>query len=285
MEDPVQHVVEQIRRLINHPAQHIRRLSTRPPYRLGVAGVATVAAAGMVTMVVNQPPEPADRTAPAGVAAAALAPDASSPAAPTSAPAPGDASPSDPASSAASRSAAAPTTQAPPKPPATKSLAYDYQAQTTFYYCGPAATRIALSAMGRTPSQDDLARRLNTSELGTDSAADTTRVLNGLGKGADYVTRELPGAPSPAQMDRLQADAVRAIGGGRPIVANIVGSQVDTEGGWHDYPGGHYVTVVGYRDQGRLLKIADPAFVNGQSSYWITTIDLAKWMATRGYST
>jgi hypothetical protein len=177
------------------------------------------------------------------------------------------------------------TTPAKPAPPASKVLDYDYQAQINGYYCGPAATRIALTARDRNPSQDDVASRLGTTVNGTNSAEDTTRVLNSLGKTSFYQTTSIPGgSATPAQMDRLQADVVHAISNGYPIVANIVGSATDTGGGWHAYDGGHYLTVVGYRDNGRTVQIADPAYVNGVSSYWMTTINLANWMGTRGYS-
>ncbi|SCL32221.1 Peptidase_C39 like family protein [Micromonospora pallida] len=172
----------------------------------------------------------------------------------------------------------------PPKPPASKVLDIQYQAQTTYYYCGPAATRIALTARDIVRTQDDLAQRLNTTEAGTNSAEDTTRVLNALVGKDFYRTRMISGgSATPAQMDRLQADVVRAVGSGYAVVVNIAGSATDVDGGWHSYPGGHYLTVVGYRDNGRTVKISDPANP-AASSYWMTTIDLANWAATRGYS-
>ncbi|WP_425413647.1 C39 family peptidase [Micromonospora inyonensis] len=176
------------------------------------------------------------------------------------------------------------TSPTPPKPPASKVLDIQYQEQTTFYYCGPAATRIALTARDVVRSQDDLARRLHTTEAGTNSAEDTTRVLNDLVGRDVYRTRTIPGgAATPAQMDRLQADVVRAVGSGYAVVVNIAGSATDVAGGWHSYPGGHYLTVVGYRDNGRTVKIADPANA-AAGSYWMTSISLAHWAATRGYS-
>jgi hypothetical protein len=32
------------------------------------------------------------------------------------------------------------------------------------------------------------------------------------------------------------------------------------------------------------MKIADPADPQGDGTYWVTTANLADWMATRGYS-
>lgn len=196
-------------------------------------------------------------------------------------------------STGASTSAASPSAEPNPdlttkpaavKPPSLKVLDYEYQEQINYYYCGPAATRIALTVQSVNRGQDDLAGRLRTTEYGTDSAEDTTRVLNSLMGRDVYQTRTIPGAAAtPAEMDRLQADVVRAVGDGHAIVANIAGSATDTAGGWHSFPGGHYLTVVGYRDDGRTVKIADPANA-ATAAYWMTTIDLANWIAQRGYS-
>ncbi len=183
--------------------------------------------------------------------------------------------------------AQAATVTPPPAPaaPAKKELSVDYQPQVNFYYCGPAATRIAASAQGHQLSQDEVASKLGTTVNGTPSADDTTRVLNSItGKNA-YRTTAIPDTePKPAQMDRLQADVVRAVNDGRPVVANIKGAAMDEAGTAHAYDGGHYITVIGYDDEGRGVRIADPADVNGNDFYWMSTIDLTNWMATRGYS-
>ncbi|ROT26793.1 C39 family peptidase [Micromonospora sp. HM5-17] len=167
--------------------------------------------------------------------------------------------------------------------PAAKHLDYQYQPQSTYYYCAPAATRIALSAQGHTPSQDDVATKLGTTEAGTNSAEDTTRVLNDTGD-TNYHTVEIPNpTATPTEMDRLQVDVVQAIDAGRPVVANIKGTAVDTDGNPHSYEGGHYLTIVGYDDHGRTVTIADPANPN-HSQYQMSTITLANWIAERGYS-
>jgi hypothetical protein len=186
-----------------------------------------------------------------------------------------------PAASASPTPAAAPA----PPPPSEKELGYTFQLQTTFYYCGPAATRIAASVWGFTPSQDDLAGMLGTTVNGTNSAFDIARVLNGINGTSFYHATSIPGqAATPAQMDQLQADVVHAVSNGYTVVANIAGTAWDTAGVPHAYDGGHYLTVVGYSDDGRTVKIADPANVVGDGSYWMTTINLANWAATRGYA-
>jgi hypothetical protein len=192
--------------------------------------------------------------------------------------------PSAPATPAASASPT-PTAAPVPPPPSEKELGYQFQLQTTFYYCGPAATRIASSVFGLTPSQDDLAAMLDTTVNGTNSAFDIARVLNGIDGTSFYHATSIPGqAATPAEMDQLQADVVHAVSNGFAVVANIAGTAWDADSVSHSYDGGHYLTVVGYKDDGRTVKIADPANLSGDGSYWMTTINLANWSATRGYA-
>jgi hypothetical protein len=179
----------------------------------------------------------------------------------------------------------APTQATTPAAPASRVLDFQFQPQPNYYYCGPAATRIALTASGHTLSQDEIAEKLHTTTSGTDSAIDTTRGLNEILGGNVYQTRDVPGpSATPAQMDQLQADVVRAISGGRAVVANVDHGVTDTDGNSHTYDGGHFLTIVGYKDSGRTVKIADPAIPNGGNTYWVTTINMTNWMTTHGYS-
>ena len=158
-----------------------------------------------------------------------------------------------------------------------------YKAQENYYYCGPASTRIALSAQDKTPSQDEVARHLGTTENGTNSAEDTTRVLEAL-TGDDYETTTIPDqASADRHGDEMRANITEAIDDERAVVTNIAGSIVDTDGVRHSYPGGHYVAVVGYRDGGAQVKIADPAKPDN-AMYWVDVDQVADWVATRGYS-
>jgi hypothetical protein len=193
---------------------------------------------------------------------------------------------------AATATAAAPADKPTPaaaqkanKTPSAKTVDVQYEAQPNFYYCGPAATRIALTGLGHDPSQDDVAKQLGTTTDGTNSAEDTTRVLNAITGGDVYKTKSIPDKKaSRAEAHRLQADVVRAIDNNHPVVANIAGTTTDTDGNVHSFEGGHYLTIVGYNDGGRTVNIADPANVNGQNHYTMTTTDMANWIATRGYS-
>lgn len=269
--------------------RQLRRLATERPYQIVAASAAALAIAtttgALLAGADGAPASEHTATTVAEMRSDTIASrDQARVASPSAAP-----STAAPATSAASPAAKATSNPdltrkpTPPKPPATKVLDYDYEAQNTYYNCGPAATRNALSATGIDRTQEELGAELGTTEMGTNSAEDTTRVLNAEVKGSPYQTRMFAGTPSPAQMDRLQADVVKAITDGRGVVANVVGDATDTNGGWHSYGGGHYIAVVGYKDNGRTVRIADSANA-ADPAYWITTIDLANWIATRGYS-
>lgn len=162
------------------------------------------------------------------------------------------------------------------------SAKYQYQAQPNAYYCGPASTRIALSAEGKQVSQDELAQKLGTTLNGTDSALDITRVLNDY-TGGKYKTTELrDDVADQGQIEQLRADVKTAVDQGRPVVANIRGTALDVDGVAHTYSG-HYLTVVEYKDDGNTVLIADPASP-GEPTYWMNVTDLANWIASRGYS-
>jgi hypothetical protein len=266
----------------------------RRRYRAGIAAAGFLAAALTTGLLVTQSHVGQSTDGAAALAAANLARPNDQlpghggggglgPAPETSAPAQPSTAPAKPKEPVAVQAASKPPAK--PSPPSARVLDYDYEAQINGYYCGPAATRIALTARDRHPSQDAVAGELGTTTSGTNSAEDTTRVLNGLADTDFYRTTEIPGnSASSAEMDRLQANVVHAVSSGYAVVANIVGSAADTDGASHEYDGGHYLTVVGYRDNGRTVRIADPAYVNGVSAYWMSTINLANWMGTRGYS-
>ncbi|SCE97742.1 Peptidase_C39 like family protein [Micromonospora tulbaghiae] len=276
----------------HHLKRQLRRIVTERPYQIiagSAAALVLAAGAGTVAAAGDDAPVQENTAAVADLGAARLGEQPASRgearvAVPQASPS-ASAAPSASPSASPSKKAADPdtTAKAKPKPPSSKSLDYDYQAQINYFYCGPAAVRNALSAAGIERSQDALAGPLGTTEMGTNSAEDTTRVLNQQVKGNPYRTRMIPGTATPAQMDRLQADVVEAISNGRGVVANVAGTATDTNGGWHSFPGGHYVAVVGYKNDGRTVRIADSADPS-LPSYWVTTIDLAHWVSTRGYS-
>ncbi|MCP2255402.1 Peptidase_C39 like family protein [Prauserella aidingensis] len=163
-------------------------------------------------------------------------------------------------------------------------LDIDYQVQQTSYWCGPAATRIALSAQGVYRSQADLAAQLGTHTGGTDHISQVTSVMNYWVGG--YRTTEMPNdPPTQVQKNRLWNDVVTNINAGQAIVANIVAPPGNQPPG---YPPNqtiyHYFTVVGYDDYYGTVQIADPASFSGYQMYWLTFDQFASLIPPKGYS-
>ncbi|MEV0722940.1 C39 family peptidase [Micromonospora purpureochromogenes] len=160
-----------------------------------------------------------------------------------------------------------------------------YEAQPNFYYCGPAATRNALSVQGKNIDVDAMAKEMGTTEAGTNSINDITPVLNKeTGTKNAYRSVEIrDNKADRKQTDKLRTDIVRTIDDGRAVVANIAGTATDTDGTTHSFEGGHYISVVGYTDNGKIVTIADSANPN-HASYRMSVDNLADWIATRGYS-
>lgn len=171
------------------------------------------------------------------------------------------------------------------KPGAERELTVRYEAQPNFYYCGPAATRNALSVQGKNIDVHAMAKEMGTTEAGTNSINDITPVLNKETGKKVYKSVEIrqPKADDK-QTDTLRTDIVRTIDQGRAVVANIAGTATDTDGNTHSFEGGHYISIVGYHDNGKTVTIADSANPN-TASYRMSIDNLADWIATRGYST
>ena len=131
-----------------------------------------------------------------------------------------------------------------------------------------------------------MAKEMGTTEAGTNCINDITPVLNKeTGKNDAYRSVEISTpAADDKQTDKLRADIVKTVDDGRAVVANIAGTTTDTDGNTHSFEGGHYISVVGYRDNGNTVTIADSANPN-TASYRITIDNLADWIATRGYAT
>ncbi|HEY3562895.1 MAG TPA: C39 family peptidase [Kribbella sp.] len=166
-----------------------------------------------------------------------------------------------------------------------KTLNIDFQYQQTGYWCGPAATRIALSARISPPSQQQLANELPTTTNGTDWIGQVTRVLNNhLGTGW-YETKEMPNdPPTQAQRDLLWRDIVLDIDNNYPIVANIVAPANNHPPGYPNYTIYHYFTVIGYDSGDMTVLIADPAGFAPTATYWLTFNQLATLIPPKGYS-
>ncbi|WBQ07719.1 C39 family peptidase [Kribbella sp. CA-293567] len=163
-------------------------------------------------------------------------------------------------------------------------LAIDFQYQETGYWCGPAATRIALSARIAAPSQAHLAADLGTTTNGTDWIGQVTRELNAHIGGSYYETKEMPNdPPTQSQRNLLWSDIVYDIDRNYPIVANIVAPAGNHPPGYPNYTIWHYFTVIGYNSNDMTVLIADPAGF-GPAQYWLTFNQLATLIPPKGYS-
>jgi hypothetical protein len=160
-------------------------------------------------------------------------------------------------------------------------LNHTTQIQINGWFCGPAATRVALTCRGLAPSQQELAGALGTTTNGTNSSNDVARVLNAYLGAGTYAARFLPGqTATEPEVAQLKVDLVNNINAGFGIVSNVAGQVRTLDGSYYSYPGGHYVAAVGYRNNGDEVLIAD---VNVRD-YWVSTRAWAIWIATRGYT-
>jgi hypothetical protein len=170
-------------------------------------------------------------------------------------------------------------------PDAGQVTGYEALLQPNAFYCGPAATRIALTAHGYRPSFDELAQALGTTTHGTASIFEVTRVLNGVYGNERYKSVELSHKGATGrQIKNLRSDVMKAVNQGDPVVANIIGTVTDTAGEVHSYDGGHYLTITGYTDGGRTLTVTDPADSVGSNEYHVPLRVMADWISSRGYA-
>lgn len=167
-----------------------------------------------------------------------------------------------------------------------KVLQVDYQVQETGYWCGPAATRIALSARVSPPSQATLAAELGTHTGGTDHISQITTVMNNRIDTGTYYTVEMPNdPPTQGQVDKLWADVTDDINNGFAVVANIVAPPGNQPPGYPpDQTIYHYFTVIGYNSDESTVLIGDSASFSGYQIYWLTFHQLSTLIPPKGYS-
>ena len=165
-------------------------------------------------------------------------------------------------------------------------LSVEYQVQETGYWCGPAATRIALSARVAPPSQATLAAELGTHEGGTDDISQVKGVLNARIDAGEYFTRYMPNdPPTQAQRDQLWADVTADIDNNYAVVANIVAPPGNQPPGYpSDQTVYHYFSVIGYDTDHNTVLIADSASFNGYQIYWLDFGQLATLIPPKGYA-
>ncbi|MGH3728080.1 MAG: C39 family peptidase [Micromonosporaceae bacterium] len=166
-----------------------------------------------------------------------------------------------------------------------------WEQQVTGYFCGPAATRMALKAQTSSPpGQWDLASMMGTDQNGTDHVGLVADAMNSVLGSSYYEDKYLDYSPTQAQRDLFTQDVIYDIDRGYAIVANIwVAAGGPRPPG---YPSGavfHYVTIIGYDNGGDRVLIADPAagiggFENVESKYWLDTYTMGTLIGGKGYA-
>lgn len=171
-----------------------------------------------------------------------------------------------------------------------RTLNYSWQRQQTGYWCGPASAWIALSTRVSPPSQQTLANYMGTHTGGTDHIGLVRNALNRFANTTWFETKPMYDPPTAAQRDLLKRDVTLNINNGYPLVANVIS-------GWRPpgYPGGtiyHYVAIVGYKDGGNTVLVADPAgegaggsgWQNVPRAYWVSIWNMGTWIGGKGYA-
>ncbi|MGA8116912.1 MAG: C39 family peptidase [Actinocatenispora sp.] len=160
-------------------------------------------------------------------------------------------------------------------PAAESVLPYTYQAQETGYWCSAAAAKIALSARGVSVSQSELASYMNvTPDVGLPDIGNLESALDTY-EGTTYY--EVKQWSSDSELaSKLQADVLYNVDRGHAVVINVI-RIADAS-----FPGGHYATIVGYRNGGSEYLIADPAS-SARSGIWLGSDDVASGIKLRRY--
>ncbi|SDH46558.1 Peptidase_C39 like family protein [Actinokineospora alba] len=172
-----------------------------------------------------------------------------------------------------------------------KTLWAERQGQHTSYFCGPAATRIAITARGLYPSQEGLAGLMGTHSGGTDSSWNIRAALNKTLNTTYYDAKFGRDHSTSGWANLLRSDILFDINRGWALVVNVSGG-ASTTSGWRSYPGGHYIAVLGYDQSGDRARVVDTGYNGGlydpqgyyYGEYWINTTELARWSYYRGYA-
>lgn len=160
---------------------------------------------------------------------------------------------------------------------------HEYTPQPNFYWCGPCAVHMAITAKTTSPGLDALAAQLGTTDAGTNFGA-ISPVLTANIPDATYRDQWIAGNDATPEEKAVFWDRVKQnIDTGFATVCNWVVPA-------YSYPNGyqnpstiyHFVTVVGYNDNRELL-IADSANFNEIGVYWVPADRVATLCALRGY--
>lgn len=167
--------------------------------------------------------------------------------------------------------------------------------QETGWSCGPATTQILLSARGIAVSEQELIRMIGTHQGGTDHISQIElRALDKYLPEANYTTVDLPNdPPTQQQIDDFWVRLKAGIDNGYGLAMNWVSPPSNPPrpvNGSTSVPGFygrstvyHYVSAVGYAENGadKFTLVGDPG--GSPHEYWVTTRQCVGLMTPKGY--
>ncbi|HIV56896.1 MAG TPA: C39 family peptidase [Candidatus Stackebrandtia faecavium] len=159
--------------------------------------------------------------------------------------------------------------------PTEGTVSHNYQVQKTFYWCSAAAARIALSTHDVSVKQSTLAKYMDVSRDGGLPNLNNLRdAMNKYSKDGGYELRQWKNETTLRQ--QLTKDVISNVDSGHAVIINV--TRIDKA----KFSGGHYATIVGYRDGGNEFKIADPAD-SSRDAIWLSAKNVADGVKLNRY--
>ncbi len=164
-----------------------------------------------------------------------------------------------------------PAAQADPDP-ANITIATTYQVQKQLNWCSAAASRIALTAQGRTPTQKGLAADLGlASDPNGHGLLSGERIATVLNARLGYTGRAWS-YRLETNIGYLDAEVKSSMSNGHPVVYNV------TKVAGKTFSAGHYITITGRKNVGGIweYRISDPYEPN-RAAKWYKRADVISW--------
>lgn len=154
-------------------------------------------------------------------------------------------------------------------------LPHQFQVQQTGYWCSAAAARIALTARGKYPSQQELANYMKlTPSTGLPNIKNLENALDRWTGSTYYQVKQW--GDNATLLAKLKYDVRYNADRGHAVVINVIRLN------GRNYSGGHYATIVGYRAGGNQFAVADPAYAGG-ALHWLDAGNVASGIKLRRY--
>lgn len=165
-------------------------------------------------------------------------------------------------------------------------ISLPFQTQINNYYCGPAAARMVVGAIGYSRTQQQMASLLGTTTNGTNAGASVANALNRVVSGSKY--KFYWEWHTYDQISKIKSHIVQALSYGNPVMVNTAEGPGDVYLVGHNTgaPLYHYGVVADYFDYGNQVTYTDPGagrfkgFVVDQRA---TIKNISYATGTRGY--